>query len=244
MLRHGSKRAVFAAGAVAIANSRQADAAVPSTDGITSVRATGAAADTTRRGFVADENGRVVAYVGSAANQEELAGTGFAVRISEGTELVAMGVAFEGAAGLAMMRLLGSSSASCELLRDYVETLRTVYGATTGDTTGEIATVRDIDPAPETDPGRAGRISPNSATGERGFGLPPSNNCGDVTRLIVRNPSPTARVNGLAEAAARLEDVLAGRGLVLARTAKRCVTGTERSDVAGQARGEAEEGQA
>ena len=98
---------MFAGSAVAIANSRQADAAAPSTDGITSVRAT-AAADTTRRGFVADENGRVLAYVGSATNQVELAGTGFAVRISEGTEFVAMGVAYEGATRLAMMRLLGS----------------------------------------------------------------------------------------------------------------------------------------
>ena len=99
MARQGIKRAVFVAGAVALASSTHAEAFEPPTEGIVSVRAAGGAPDTARLGFVAGGNGQVVAYVGSAMNGEDVAGAGFVVRVSDGTEFAGTGVAYDRAHG-------------------------------------------------------------------------------------------------------------------------------------------------
>ena len=247
MARQGIKRAVFVAGAVALASSTHAEAFEPPTEGIVSVRAAGGAPDTARLGFVAGGNGQVVAYVGSAMNGEDVAGAGFVVRVSDGTELAGTGVAYDRATGLAMMRVPGPLPASYEFAREPVEILHAVYGATMNDTTGEIeivrGTVSGIDPAPETGPGRPRRISHDAAVGDRGIGSPLFDTCGHVAGVIVRDDSVAARVGGLAAPAAWLEHVFADQGLVLARTDNECVTGTELLDIPGQAR-DKEEGQA
>lgn len=245
MARQGINRAVVAAGALALANPTLGETAAPSTAGIVSVRASDGGADTARLGFVAGGNGQVVAYVGSAVNEEDVAGAGFVVRVSDGTELAASGVAYDGATGLAMMRVAGPLPASYVFARAPVKMPRSVYGATINSPTGEIeivdGTLGGIDPAPETGSTRPRWISHDASVGDRGIGSPLFNTCGQVTGVIVRDDSVAAPSGGTAAPAAWLEHVFSGQGLVLAWTDADCVTDMERSDVIAEVPGATEE---
>lgn len=245
MARQGINRAVVAAGALALANPTLGESSAPPTAGILSVRASDGAADTARLGFVAGGNGQVVAYVGPAVNEEEVAGAGFVVRVSDGTELAASGVAYDGATGLAIMRVSGPLPASYVFARMPVKIPRSVYGATINNPTGEIeimhGTVSGVAPAPETGSVRPRRISHDASVGDRGIGSPLFNTCGHVTGVIVRDDSVAAPVGGTVAPAAWLEHVFAGQGLVLAWTDAECVTDMVRSDVIAQDLGATEE---
>ena len=230
--------------AAALANATAATAQVPSVDGVVVIREAGAAPDTARLGFVAGNDGDLVAYVGSTLDEQVVTGNEFVVRTSDGTEFVASGVAYDGATGLAMLRMQRPLPVSYRFAREPVAIERLVYGASVDGDTGDVVilrgTVSGIDPALDTDPARPARISHNALVGERGMGSPLFNNCGQIVGVIVNDDANLPGVRGLAAPADWLERVCADEGLVLARTDEACLSEVERLEAAVQARIEAD----
>ena len=237
MARHRITRALLIAGSVLLVGSTHTKASPPPTDGIVTVRTAGDAANSARLGFLVGDNGKVVAYLGSN-KEEDVAGAGFVIRASDGTEVAGSSVAYDGATGLALMQISGSLPKTYVFAREPVSSLRLVYGATLNDTTGQVEIVRGtesgIESASETESDGPGWITHDVAVGDQGIGSPLFNTCGHVVGVIVQDNPDATGGSGKAVPSAWLEHGFGDRGLVLAWTDEECVTEIERSDVVEQ----------
>ena len=215
----------------------------PETDAMVAVRWANEVGEGARLlGFVADAAGHVVAQV-VADDAGRVVGADFVVRLADGVEHPAAGVAYDAASGLGLLRLTTDPPpAPYPFARDPAETGRAVYGvALDADfrPVVRLGAISRIEPAgAEAEAGPA-TIRHNTLAGERRHGAPLFNNCGQVVGVIVeRAAAPPG--GGLAAPAEWLVTTFGGAGLAPVRVEEACLSEAERAAEAEAALREAE----
>ena len=213
----------------------------PAADAVVAVRRAGeAGGGVLLLGFVADAAGHVVAQI-VADDADGIVGADFVVRLADGAEHAARGVAYDAASGLGLLRVTADPPpAPYPFARDPAEPGRTIYGATLDADTGGPVTGRGsisrIESAASDDPAT---IRHNALAGRRKHGAPLFNNCGQVVGVIVERAATSPGV-ALAAPAEWLVTTFGGAGLAPEPVADGCLPDAERALAAERDQREAE----